>query len=123
MPGAGLPDAGVAKPRRTALRRRRDALQNPWPDRQDRSIVVLTKNGKDLLRRYHKNTESPRQAVYAGLVKPREIAHDAAIYRLYHAEAGRIEQQGGRVKRVVLDFELKKRAYSPLAKAQKLGRA
>jgi hypothetical protein len=85
------------------------------------SIVVLTKRGKDLMRHYHKDTESPRQALYAGLVKPREIAHDSAIYRLYYAEAGRIEQQGGRIKRVVLDFELKKRAYSPLAKAQKLG--
>jgi hypothetical protein len=85
------------------------------------SIVVLTKKGKDLMRHYHKDAESPRQAIYAGLVKPREIAHDAAIYRLYHAEARLIEQQGGRIKRVVLDFELKKRAYSPLAKAQKLG--
>jgi hypothetical protein len=89
------------------------------------SVVVLTKRGKDLMRHYHKDTatalQSPRQALYAGLVKPREIPHDAAIYRMYHAEAGHIEQQGGRIKRVVLDFELKKRAYSPLAKAQKLG--
>ena len=85
------------------------------------SIIVLTKRGKDLMRHYHKDTQSPRQALYAGLVKPREIAHDSAIYRLYHAEAGHIEQGGGRIKRVVLDFELKKRAYSPLAKAQKLG--
>src|ERR1700722_2433240 len=74
------------------------------------SVVVLTKKGKDLMRHYHKDTQSPRQALYAGLVKPREIAHDADIYRLYQAEAGHIEQQGGRIKRVVLDFELKKRA-------------
>jgi hypothetical protein len=86
------------------------------------SVVVLTKQGKDLVRHYHKDNQSPRQAVYAGLVKAREIAHDAAIYRLYHAEARHIEQGGGRIKRVVLDFELKKWAYSPLAKAQKLSR-
>jgi hypothetical protein len=86
------------------------------------AVIVLTKNGKDLLRRYHKNTQSPRQAVYAGLVKPREIAHDAAIYRLYQAEAALIVKEGGRVKRVVLDFELKKRVYSPLAKARNLAR-
>jgi hypothetical protein len=86
------------------------------------SVVVLTKRGKDLMRHYHKDAQTPRQAIYAGLVKPREIAHDAAIYRLFQAEAGRIERDGGRIKRVVLDFELKKTAYSPLSKAQKIGR-
>ena len=85
------------------------------------SVLVLTKHGKNLVRSGRKDPGLPRQALYAGLVKPREIAHDAAIYRLYHAEAARIERDGGRIRRVVLDFELKKRAYSPLARAQKLG--
>jgi hypothetical protein len=88
-------------------------------------VVVLTKKGKDLLRRYDKEAkpgiDGRPQALYAGLVKPREIAHDAAIYRMFQAEAARIEAAGGRVRRVVLDFELKKRVYSPLAKAQKQG--
>jgi len=39
---------------------------------------------------------------------------------MYQAEAARLEADGGRLKRVVLDFELKKRVYSPLAKAQRL---
>lgn len=56
-------------------------------------------------------------------MKPREVAHDAAIYRLYPTEAAHIEGEGGRVKRVVLDFELKKRVYSPLAKARMISEA
>jgi hypothetical protein len=85
------------------------------------SVVVLTKKGKELVRRADKGARSAGQAIYAGFVKPREVAHDAAIYRMYQAEAARIESAGGRVRRVVLDFELKKRAYSPLAKARNLG--
>jgi hypothetical protein len=41
--------------------------------------------------------------------------HDAAIYSMFLIEAERIERAGGRVTRVLLDYELKKRAYSPLA--------
>jgi hypothetical protein len=83
-------------------------------------VAVLTKAGKDLLRRYDKETREAGQALYAGFVKPREIAHDSAIYRMYQAEATHIEKAGGRVKRVILDFELKKKAYSPLAKARRV---
>ena len=81
-------------------------------------LVVLTKKGKDLLRRFDEETREASQALYAGFVKPREIAHDSTIYRMYQAEAAHIREQGGRIKRVVLDFELKKKAYSPLAKAR-----
>jgi hypothetical protein len=81
-------------------------------------VVVLTKAGKDLLRRFDKDTREAGQALYAGFVKPREIAHDSAIYRMYQAEAAHLEKEGGRVKRVILDFELKKKAYAPLAKAR-----
>jgi hypothetical protein len=84
------------------------------------TILTLTRQGKNLLRRSDGDAPSARQALYAGIVKPREVAHDAAIYRMYHAEAARLEAKGGLVKRVVLDFELKKRAYSPLAKARTL---
>ncbi|MDX2181137.1 MAG: hypothetical protein SFV18_16200 [Bryobacteraceae bacterium] len=80
------------------------------------SVVALTRQGKRLL----KATERSDQALYSGLVKPRELEHDAAIYRMYLAESERIEGEGGRVTRVVLDYELKKRAYSPLAKAHDL---
>jgi hypothetical protein len=82
------------------------------------SVVVLTKQGRNLMKRTDKESRASGQALYAGFVKPREIAHDAAIYRMYQAEAAHIQEQGGRIKRVVLDFELKKKAYAPLAKAR-----
>jgi hypothetical protein len=41
-------------------------------------------------------------------VKPREIGHDSQLFRLYQAEAARLESDGGRVTRVVLDYELKR---------------
>lgn len=84
------------------------------------SVLAITKRGKNLLRRCDKDARASHQALYAGIVKPREVAHDTAIYRMHQAEAARIEADGGRVKRIVLDFELKKRAYSPLARARRL---
>jgi hypothetical protein len=82
------------------------------------TVVALSKSGKSLLE--HRGHLAQAQAVYAGLVKPAEIAHDAAIYRMYHAESRQIEQGGGRIRRVVLDYELKTNVYSPLAKARAL---
>jgi hypothetical protein len=84
------------------------------------SVVVLTNRGKNVVRSGSSEVRAASQAIYAGFVKPREVAHDAAIYRMYQAEKARIEADGGGVKRIVLDFELKKRVYSPLAKARNL---
>lgn len=81
------------------------------------SVVVLTRAGKDLLEH---NRDAFQQALYAGFVKPGEVAHDAAIYRMYHAEASEIEKKGGKIQRIVLDYELKRSVYSPLAKAKSL---
>jgi hypothetical protein len=82
-------------------------------------VYTLTREGKKVVK--NARLDPSGQALYAGFVKPREAAHDAAIYRMFQAEAARIEAQGGRVNRVVLDFELKKKVYSELAKAHGLG--
>jgi len=63
---------------------------------------------------------TPKQVLYHGFVKTREAKHDAALYRLYQQEAGRITQDGGQVNRVVLDFELKKSINRELVKLQGL---
>lgn len=91
-----------------------------WTDRNKSklAVVVLTKRGTELLAREFKDRAA--QQLYAGFVKPREVAHDAAIYRMYAAETKSIEKAGGRVTRVVLDYELKRNVYSPLAKAKAL---
>ena len=62
-----------------------------------------------------------RQAIYSGFVKPAEVPHDAAIYRMYQAEAAQIEGRGGNIHRVVLDYELKKEVYSKLASERNAG--
>jgi hypothetical protein len=95
-------------------------LKQVWTGRhrEKESFVALTQAGKRLARR---NPDLPKgQVLYAGFCKPAELRHDAAIYRMYEHEARRIAQEGGRVKRVVLDYELKRKAYSPLAKARTL---
>ena len=61
-----------------------------------------------------------QQAFYAGLEKPQEVGHDAAIYRMYQADATQIAEQNGVIRRVLLDYPLKKKICSPLARARTL---
>ena len=44
---------------------------------------------------------------HAGLQKPRELSHDSRIYSAYLRAEARIRDGGGRVRRIVLDHELK----------------
>ncbi len=76
-------------------------------------VLTLTKNGHRLLERAQ--FVSSRQATYHGIVKPKEARHDADLYRLYQKVAREIERSGGKVRRVILDFELKKDLYQALA--------
>ena len=50
----------------------------------------------------------PRQTFYAGLKKPHELTHDAKGHRAYVRAEERLREQGGRVDRLVLDYELKR---------------
>jgi hypothetical protein len=68
-------------------------------------VVTLTKAGRNAARQVSELGQDQR--LYAGLVKPREVEHDAQIYRAYGKESKRIEQKGGTNLRVQLDFELK----------------
>jgi hypothetical protein len=72
------------------------------------AVVVLTRDGQAVLEPHPADGDARRQAFHVGLVKPRELAHDSQLYRLYQAEADRIDAEGGRVARVVLDYELKR---------------
>jgi hypothetical protein len=69
-------------------------------------IVTLTKAGHRVLK--NTNQVPDDQPIYHGLVKPREVKHDADLYRLYQKETARIERGGGRPVRVLLDYELKR---------------
>ena len=72
-------------------------------------VVALTREGKDLLDAHSTaRSDGHRQEYYADIVKPRELRHDAQLYRVFKEEAALIERNGGRVTRVVLDYELKR---------------
>jgi hypothetical protein len=78
-------------------------------------ILSLTHEGKELLEANRLDeAKGPAQVLYAGVVKPRELAHDVKVYRAFKDEQDRIEADGGRVTRVVLDYELKREYQSLL---------
>lgn len=77
--------------------------------------ISLTRAGKELTQSALSNRD---QVVYSGIVKKRELRHDAAIYDVYQKEARKISKGGGTPKRVVLDFELKKQVNRQLARIQ-----
>ncbi len=76
-------------------------------------LFTLTKKGVRLARMYPGVPQD--QVLFHGFVRPREAKHDADLYRLYHAEAQHIAQAGGRVTRVVLDYELQRNLNRELA--------
>jgi DNA-binding PadR family transcriptional regulator len=74
--------------------------------RKSLRVLTLTKTGKRLL--HNTRRVSEHQRLYHGIVKPREAKHDAELYRLFQAEAARIENAGGKPLRVLLDYELQR---------------
>jgi len=76
-------------------------------------LFALTRRGARLARSSGVVPEG--QAIYHGFVKPREAQHDADLYRLYNAHAEKIEQAGGRLTQVILDYELKRDLNRELA--------
>jgi len=70
-----------------------------------RKLVTLTEQGQRVVR---KASGLPKeQRLYHGFVKPRELDHDADLYKVYQKAAQEIRERGGRPTRVRLDFELK----------------
>jgi hypothetical protein len=76
-------------------------------------VVVLTRRGRQAVVG-RARSDGIGQQFYAGLVKPQEIRHDVGIYRMYQRERESIEAAGGTLRRVVMDFEIKKRLMSEL---------
>jgi hypothetical protein len=104
-------DGRTADPRRGDLRHLREEglLQVVRIEGHRDPAVVLTNRGKELLESHRLDrAQQPRQAFYAGLRKPRELEHDSQLYAAYLRAAERVEDRGGRVERVVLDYEIKR---------------
>jgi len=79
-----------------------------------KQVLSLSREGHRLLTR--ENLVPHRQAIYHGFVKVKEARHDADLYRLYHKVAKEIDRVGGKVRRVVLDYELKQELYKKLSR-------
>lgn len=98
--------------RRSLKHLENEGLIRTSPLSSDDRAVVLTERGRDLLEANRSAREErawePRQTFYAGLRKPRELTHDTNVYRAYQRAEERLRDQGGRIRRVVLDYELKR---------------
>lgn len=108
-------DLGLSDRRLRALERQgliQTRLVRPGNGARMRA-VTLSRRARRLLQRQ----EASRQAFHFGFKQPRQLAHDAALFRLYRHEEAKILRQGGRVRRVVLDQEIKRRLYSDLNRA------
>ena len=98
--------------RRTLKHLENEGLIRTSPLSSDDRAVTLTDRGRDLLEanRFERDDriQQPRQTFYAGVRKPRELTHDTKVYRAYQRAEERLRGHGGRVRRVVLDYELKR---------------
>lgn len=70
-----------------------------------RRLVTLTAEGQRIVRKASGLRENQR--IYHGFVKPRELDHDADLYKVYQKAVEEIREKGGKPTRVRLDFELK----------------
>jgi hypothetical protein len=75
--------------------------------------IVLTDQGRDLLdanRRDRESDDDDGQAFHAGVLREREVEHDASMYEAFRAEELRIrdEHPGAEVHRVILEEDLKR---------------
>jgi hypothetical protein len=92
-------------------------------DRGERTVLVtLTDSGRNLLEFHRSRGSEAAQAFYAGIAKGRELSHDAQLYRAYLRTAERLDAQGARIHRVVLDYELK-RDYQRFLQERNRGRS
>ncbi len=83
-----------------------------------KTFKVLTATDKGL-QQARDHSPGSKQRYFAGLVKPKEMRHDAAVYRAARNEIADLERNGAKVKRIRIDHELK----SQVAKATERARA
>jgi hypothetical protein len=74
---------------------------------RDTTVVTLTKEGRDLLESSRHADAPDRQAFHNGIQRPRELKHDAQVYRAYLQEAERLHEAGANIHRVIPENELK----------------
>ena len=92
-------------------------------------VLTLTDRGRSLLEEHRRDRHHDRhhrderhQEFHAGVSRPRELTHDASLYRAYLRAEERLREQGADVRRVVLENDLK-REYQEWLQAHNRGRA
>jgi len=70
---------------------------------------------------FHVGIRSARHTRYA-VHRPRELTHDAQVYRAYLKDADRLREDGAFIRRVVLDHELK-REYQQFLQERNRGKS
>jgi hypothetical protein len=90
-------------------------------DGANADVVSVTHAGKALLDHHRDQMQDAGQVYHAGWVKPAEVWHDASLYRMVRQAEQDLVREGEQVRRVVLDDELKARAYQALHEARTEG--
>ncbi len=128
VPAADLREPNPRTPTRPArdLERLRDlglVRTTPYVVGRTRStLVTLTGDGREVLERGRRSGATVgRQEFYVGVRKPRELSHDSRVYAAYMSAADRLADRGNRVRRVVLEEELK-REYQRFLQAENRAR-
>jgi hypothetical protein len=128
VPAADLREPNPSTPTRPArdLERLRElGLVRTTPyvvGRTRTNLVTLTSEGRAVLEQGRRpGATGDRQPFYVGVAKPRELAHDSKVYSAYVKAADSLAERGDRVRRVVLEEELK-REYQRFLHAQNRNR-
>ena len=112
IPQGDLERAGLA-PRRTAkdvahLRREDLLISTPYVVGRERcALLTLTEAGRALLENSRREHTVFDQAFRSGPSKQRELAHDSRLFQAYVSAAEGIERDGGRIRGIRLESELK----------------
>ena len=95
---------GVAEAERRGWVKRHEAK---GPKGGTYTVLVATPAGAARAAALWRDGDRPGQRAHSGAVKLTELGHDVAVYRAANEAQDRIEAEGGRVKRVRIDAELK----------------
>ena len=81
-------------------------MQSVTLDGRER-VLTLAERGRSLLECHRRDRGERHQEFRAGISRPRELTHDASLYRAYLRAEERLREQGAEVQRVVLENDLK----------------
>jgi len=78
-------------------------------DGERTTVLTLSEDGLDLLETVRRGERTgPEQTFHAGPATRRELQHDLKVLHAYRDAANAIQASGGRVRRVVLERDLKR---------------